>query len=464
MHAMDMEMSSSKYATSPSARSPPAPPLPPGVLGMTRSHCQQPRSGWWSGLSSTHRTLVYLLLSLLAAGVVIGAVLGTLLAHKSSSSSSDAADGAAGAGSNAGAGGGTGTLPVRPTGNNFDASAPVTMSIVDFSAGSTTAGVTRGSVTFDLPAPDLTFDHPWLDSSIGSISIVHSSGSVRWGEFEFGATLIAHPPSLNAVNKSVPVYQVLVAAKPFGRWAGYPARRHWNSSTDVTHPPPFKVLLRDAAGALLGAIQMADGLPINDPSLSQVRADHVPLRPLWHCGQMLKWQSAYTAPNVNMRRWMGGITTESIRSTQAKQSYSTNPADCMLGSGSGMRVQENGLAQWHAMPRHPLGTTTTAYDYTFDPNNDADLYDYVNTYPPRLNSSAKTNTHTQLEGGGVNDDHDAAGVRRARSHVPSSVAVVVACVCLFWSPLFTLRLFFLSLLPVFMDFIMSPVNPAATIT
>lgn len=365
---------------------------------MSRS--QQPRTGCWSGLSSAQRTLVYLLVSLVAVGVIVVAVYFGLKSSSSSSSSSADAGGA-GSGSNSAAGGGGGGSGsgsgIRPTGANFDSSAPVTMSIVDYSGSSP---VLRGSISFDSPTPDLTFDHAWLDSSIGAISIVHSSGTVQWGEFEFGATLIAHNPSLNAVNQTVPVYQVLVSAKPFGRWPGYPARRNWNILTDVTHPPPFKVLIKDANAKLLGTIQMADGLPINDPSLSQVRADNVPLRPLWHCGQMLKWQNAYTLPNANRRRWLGGITADSIRPTQAKQAYSTNPAQCMLGYGADMRSQGNGLAQWHSLPRYPLGTTSTSYNYNWDPNNDPNLYDYVVTYPAFTNSSVNTKTARNRAGRG----------------------------------------------------------------
>lgn len=210
------------------------------------------------------------------------------------------------------------------------------------------------SLTFDTDIAPLTFQDSRLSAEIGSVAIKQSTESIVYGTggdaFEFGATLFRVDGSLNDEVADTPVYQVLVACKPSGRWATYPAEATFGPTTDSTFPPAFKITVETAGGTVLHTYEMRDGLAINDPRILPVRSATNALRPYFNCGMMLPWQSARLKLSSDMNVWFPGIDLTYFSENDAKDTFSANGAIPLVDG----RNQSNSTLHWFATPRWPM--------------------------------------------------------------------------------------------------------------
>jgi hypothetical protein len=230
----------------------------------------------------------------------------------------------------------------------IDALTPDSITLEDWSTG---RAVIVGSAKLSKSLAPIVWEDQQLRSEMGDIQVRGVAASIQWKSFEFGAIHLWSP---TAAEGNRALHQILVGAKPTGRWATYPYSDTFNAAQDLTIPPAFKVKITSVGGQVLHTHQMRDGKPINDPALSQTRAAGTgALRPFWNIGMMLPWSSGKTQLSTNAKNYFPGF--KSFPETRGKLSYSSNGAIPLLASGANGRNQINGLNQWHAMPRWPLG-------------------------------------------------------------------------------------------------------------
>jgi hypothetical protein len=241
------------------------------------------------------------------------------------------------------------------------------MELEDWSTG---AAVIVGRASFDLPLQDLVWDDADMSSEMGVVAVRGVGQALTFRGFEFGAIHLRSPI---AGAGRTPLEQVLVGAKPAGRWATYPYADTFNAATDLTIPPPFKVRLLNAAGATVYTFQMQDGLPINSPSLSQARTETQPVRPFFNIGMLLPWQSSLPRANVKAAQLMP--TFNDHAESKSKLHYSVNGAIPLLGEGANGRSQINGVNHWYQMPRWPRG-----YGPLVESNSDPFAYNVNSVY------------------------------------------------------------------------------------
>lgn len=322
----------------------------------------------------------------------------------------------------------SGTGPIPP---DLDANSPATVTLEDWS--NPASPVTVGSITFNNRKLNWVFDDLEVASEMGDVRITQCTQSLIFGDtgeqFEFGATLFSINGSVNSENSNT-IHQVLIACKPYGRWASYPAADTFNMATDITFPKPFKMILKKGDGSVLHTWEMRDGLPINSPQLVAGRSDTNALRPLWNCAEMLEWESYDPKISTKATKWLPGFTADSIRPSQAKFGTSSNGAIPLI-SGRG---QVNSYNQWFALPQwatpsdQVYGSTTE--NNALDPNSDPYLFN-VPTYFSGGGGTAKGARATgwDYEPGSISG-HDwytgPGGPRFDRAVVPTPLALFMS--------------------------------------
>jgi hypothetical protein len=250
----------------------------------------------------------------------------------------------------------TSTKSLRPQ----DATdAPGAIELEDWRTGTP---VVVGKVALDNNLPVLTFQDIDLSTEMGAVAVTGVKRSIIWAGFEFGAIAFRAP---GLEQSGADLHQVLVGAKPSGRWSSYPFADSFDPSSDVTIPPAFKVNIYGQSGRLLSTLQMRDGKPINDPALSQDRKDpSKALRPFFNCGMLLPWSSGLSRASTKVNKLFPGFAP--FPESRGKMHYSTNGAIPLLSTGADGRQQLNGVNNWHAMPKWPLASAVTT-DSTLDP-------------------------------------------------------------------------------------------------
>jgi hypothetical protein len=223
-----------------------------------------------------------------------------------------------------------------------------------------------GRVIISRSMPDIVWQDKVLNDQMGSVQVSGVERGILWRDFEFGAVKFSLVPN---DSSRTGLFQVLVGAKPAGRWASYPFADTFDPNLDVTIPPPFKVKLINRSGKVLHTFQMSDGLPINAPSLSQTRLPGTgPLRPFFNCGMLLPWQSRPTKQSAIASQFHPGF--ERIPESRGKLSYASNGSMPLLGRGAAGKQQINGLNHWHQLPRWPK-----PFDAVSELNRDPFAYD-----------------------------------------------------------------------------------------
>ncbi len=295
-----------------------------------------------------------------------------------------------------------------------NAIAPAGIELEDWTSGSP---VVVGRTTFSAPQPDLVFQDGDLNAEMGAVKINGVPKPIQWGGFEFGAISFS---AKNLAENGADLFQVLVAAKPSGRWASYPFADTFSPSTDLTIPPAFKVRILGSAGQTIGMLQMRDGKPINDPSLSQDRKDpSQALRPFFNCAMLLPWTSGVARPSRQISKLFPGFI--SYPESRAKLHYSANGSLPMLVPGTNGRQQLNGLNHWHSMAKWPLPSSTVS-----DPTNDVFGYNVASVWT----GDGPTSKSAWITGWGYEpgsiSGHDwftgPGGVRFDRAVIPAPLA------------------------------------------
>jgi hypothetical protein len=236
--------------------------------------------------------------------------------------------------------------------------APAAIELEDWRTGT---AVTVGRTSLDADMPDLSFQDRDIAAEIGNVRVRGVRESITLSGFEFGAiSFKANGLSISGND----LHQVLVGAKPAGRWRTYPFADTFNPATDVTIPPAFKVRIIGESGRTLQILQMQDGKPINDSSLSQDRKDpSTPLRPFFNIGMLLPWSSEMARPSAKAKSHFPGFASHP--ESRAKVQYAANGSFPMVGVGVEGRQQMNGFNNWHAMAKWPLSWGSTR-DVTLD--------------------------------------------------------------------------------------------------
>ena len=236
------------------------------------------------------------------------------------------------------------------TGSNFEATAatPVAIELEDWTSGS---AVSVGRADLNVEQTEIVWDDPDLASEMGVVKVKGVSRAIAWNGFEFGAV---HFASLTAAEGRTRLDQVVVGAKPIGRWNSYPFADTFNPKTDTTIPPAFKVKLIAQSGAVLHTFQMSDGKAINDKSLSQTRnVGTGALRPFFNVGMLLPWQSSVPRVSEQARKLLPAHLPNQ-RESIAKMPWATNGAQPLLQPGANGKWQMNGYNHWHMLQRQPL--------------------------------------------------------------------------------------------------------------
>ncbi len=317
--------------------------------------------------------------------------------------------------------GGTTTQPPPPLPDDLSSfkDAPASFQLEDWTSGS---AVLVGTIQLNARMPDLTFDDPEIQADLGEVAVLNSTQSISWRGFEFGGISFV---SAGLGEGGRPLYQVLFGAKPSGRWSTYPFADTFNSSTDLTIPPAFKVVIRDYENNIIGRLQMRDGKPINDPSLSQTRSDTQALRPFFNCGMLLPWSNIRAKLNPNPSKYFPGFKLPSA--SQAKAPYAANPAVPLLGLGANGRVQVNSINHFFLMPQWPMNATVTSGG---DPTLDPYVLDPDRVYTGDGGAArAFRATGWDYEPGSISG-HDwltgPGGVRFDRAPIPAAMAYLIS--------------------------------------
>lgn len=197
---------------------------------------------------------------------------------------------------------------------------------------STGARVVVGTAAFTQREPNLVMQRPWMATEMGDVRqmrVPDGAGLVlgTGGDaFIFAGDYLLANPVINS-QASVPLQQVEVRCKPYGRWTGFPFKGTFNIATDTTVPPAHKIELLDANDNIIDVIEMystrdasstpGSGKPVNDPSLCQVwdRTDGQPFKPVqpwWNCMMVHAWQSHLPKVHSLASHLLPGVDDESV--------------------------------------------------------------------------------------------------------------------------------------------------------
>lgn len=311
-----------------------------------------------------------------------------------------------------------------------DTMAPYSVTLQDWVTGS--AG-SEQTIFFDEQGEDIVWDDAEITADIGVTPYRRSKQTLVHGvegdALELGVHRFILPAHCNE-EALTPVYQVLIAMKPFGRWSEYPAMSTYNSGTDSTFLKPCKIFIKNRAGVVLHTIEMHDGLPINDPSLGQTRDLVTAFRPLVHTKQMLHWTSAKLKLAQKARKYHNGVMkSNSMRPKQARSMISAAAVTPWFAT---VRQQNNGHLHMMASPPWPLSTSAgLAEDPVTDPHLPSNI-DTINYAGNHNNGGGRRPTRSvgyMYEPGSVSG-HDwyisPGGQRFDRYFVPSHLTVYVS--------------------------------------
>jgi hypothetical protein len=240
----------------------------------------------------------------------------------------------------------SGTGPAVPP---IVSSAPASVSFYDWTNPASPSLL--GTIAFNHRIDDFVYEDPELAASTGDVAVFQSTQSVMHGVHEFGATLLVSNPS-NTEAGNVPLYQVMIPCAHRGTWTSYPGSDTYDFANHSTFPLPFKAVLKDADGNILHTFEQRDGLPINSPSMSQVRDSTHALRPLFTCAMQLVWQNTRPRLSNKAHKYFPGIVDDGLRPSVARGPYSVLGCEPLLNGGYN-RNSVNGQGYIYAQPQWP---------------------------------------------------------------------------------------------------------------
>lgn len=350
-------------------------------------------------------------------------------------------------------------LPDQPNDPNVPSIAPSTPTIIELVDWRDPANpIVVGTANFS-PATrqdDWVFQHPELHEEIGAVALYEVDDTIKWTSglpttmhFELGGMLLISA-ARNTESGTRQLEQMVLAFKPYNRWASYPAmdtfvRAHWPvlqdgwppvfgacdnaDKADRTVLPPFKINLKTADGTIVHthewkAFNDKPTVPINSPLLSEVQTATEPSMPRFNCGMMLPWQNERTRMSSKAGKYYPGVEAYAYGDDSSKGGTSSNGYNPLLAYKYG---QANSVNQWWAMPAYPLKDTQdrdNAYLTAYESRpKDPALFINRDHYPwyrgcGYMYQAGSVSGHDWLTGKG--------GVRFDRSVVPSVLAIWAA--------------------------------------
>lgn len=247
-----------------------------------------------------------------------------------------------------------------------------------------------GTMSFIGADTTMAFSDADINAELGTVP-VKSASTMSWGGFDWGALRFTCPGGVNATTPGKAFHQVIVFNKPNTNWANYPAASGYNKDVSETHPPAFKVIMKDTGGNVLHTWEMYDGLPINswdinvgyqypaggaytDAFLDDTKAIRFHL----NCAQVLPWTQARCKQNAKAKWWYGGVTSYNLHGSVCTKTYSTNPSFPPGGFGANGGGQSNGVFNHRFMPFRPRAANHPFYT---DPSTDEYMNSWWNFYP-----------------------------------------------------------------------------------
>lgn len=215
-----------------------------------------------------------------------------------------------------------------------------------------------GTLDISLRDDDMVCEDQYQQLEIGDVAVYRTQVSVPMGDIEFGATLLVadkHNRDDHASNPTEPLYQLLVPmAVRQSVWAGYPYRDNHNRSLHSTYPVPHKLVVKNAAGTVLGTIQMHDGKPVNHTrSLPGMRSATQAAIPNVHTGMMHTWENIRPRLSSRANKVYAGMIPDYQRPSVAKHPWSVNGIEAIQGYGYGQWATD-GLQHLYGTPRWPM--------------------------------------------------------------------------------------------------------------
>lgn len=304
----------------------------------------------------------------------------------------------------------SGTGPAAPA---LDADAPDLFEVWNWT--NPNAPTLVGTVKLNKRIEDFVYEDTQMAAEHGDVAVYQSTQSVMHGNHEFGFTLLAsHKGNTEVGNKNL--YQVIGSLAHRGTWTTYPFADTFNAAEHVAYPDPFKVVMKNAAGAVLHTFEMRDGLPINSPLLSQVQTATEAMRPHFNCKQQLPWENTRPKKSDMSVMMYPGVHEYYQRPSLAKNGSSFIAVEPMMTGGYGGNSR-NGIHHIYAVGKWPAPAAAVI------PNPIDPYLDNFNTrYPPFQQTCdgwgyepGSFSTHNWYTGPG--------GPRADRSAIPSTLAI-----------------------------------------
>jgi hypothetical protein len=353
----------------------------------------------------------------------------------------------------------SGTGPAAPT---IRSATPTIIELVDWTDPANPVVVGIATFSASTRQDDWVFQNPEMAAEIGDVAIYQVDDTIKWTSpiaprrFELGGLLMI-AANYNSIDGTVPLEQMLLSFKPYGRWSTYPymdtfVRAQYpvvdgstwpvtygdcsNAATaDRTVLPPFKINLYTTAGYNGGApgrtplythewkaFNDKPTLPINSPQLSEVQTVNEPAMPRFNCAQMLPWQNIRTRMSSKAKKYFAGVESFAYDGDYAaKAGPSSNAYFPQAAYEFG---QADSMAHWYALPPYPLAADPaldnaylTAYESRpKDPGlfTNRDHYPYYRAMGWKYQPGSVSG-HDWITGKG--------GVRFDRSVAPSCLAI-----------------------------------------
>lgn len=269
----------------------------------------------------------------------------------------------------------SGTGPAPPT---LDANAPAFVIIENWT--NPAAVVEAGRIPFNNRIENMVFEDSAVAAEMGDVRITQSTDSVTLGEFIFGATMFSMNPVVNSVAGQT-LNQVLIGCRPTeANWPRYPRSGGYRKGSRIidateheygltnTFPPPFKAKICKADGTVLYTHEMRDGLPINSPECKDVASKTYAIRPHFHCGSMLPWESHKPKLSAKANHYFPGLHSTALRHSLGKERDAFNAPYILYRPAQ----PGNSSGHWYAMPKWALPISVEAF--TADQANRTDPY------------------------------------------------------------------------------------------
>lgn len=259
----------------------------------------------------------------------------------------------------------SGTGPAAPP---LTADSVVAFRVMDWSNESNV--VPFGTATFSVRDPDFVLEQPWMAAEMGDVRIqrVADGGGVvmgTGGDCYVMAGDVMHAHAGRNADANVPLQQLELRSKPYGRWASFPFKKDFDIANDTTILPPHKVELLNAAGQIVDVIELystrvnnvpGTGRPINAPNQNQT-FNNGAVKPWFTCHMVHSWWSHRPKMHTKAAHFCPGVEDDALDPRNVISFVSTLEAWPVITNGQ----TYGGLGTWRLAPKWSRG-----YDGGFD--------------------------------------------------------------------------------------------------